>query len=185
VAHIPLPEGVPGMRALLTFRPEIGPSLGALTDVLLHAPNSLTKAERELMGAYVSALNDCTFCRRSHSAIAACLLGENDALVSSVLADPEQASIPPKLKALLALAGRVQQGGRAVREEDVARARQEGATDLEIHDTVLIAAAFCLFNRYVDGLAAWTPLDPGAYRARARQTAEHGYAAGLPRVSRV
>lgn len=170
------------MRALLAFRPEIGPPLAALTDVLLHRPNSLTKAERELIGVHVSALNACTFCRNSHAAIAACLLGGDDALVESVLADPEQAAITPKLKGLLALAGRVQQGGRDVRQEDIVRARQAGATDLEIHDTVLIAAAFCLFNRYVDGLAAWTPLDPDAYRARARVTAEHGYAAGLPRA---
>jgi uncharacterized peroxidase-related enzyme len=168
------------MRALLAFRPAIGPPLGALTDALLHARNSLTKAERELIGAYVSALNDCTFCRNSHAAIAACLLGDDDALVASVLADPERAAITPKLKALLALAGRVQQSGRAVRQEDVARARDAGAADLEIHDTVLIAALFCLFNRYVDGLAAWTPLDPDAYRQRARLTAERGYAAGLP-----
>ena len=63
----------------------------------------------------------------------------------------------------------------------MARARSEGATDREIHDTVLIAAAFCMFNRYVDGLAAWTPTDPEVYRQRARLTAEHGYAAGPPR----
>jgi uncharacterized peroxidase-related enzyme len=180
VAHIPLPEGVPGMRALLAFRPDIGPPLGALTDALLHAPNSLTKAERELIGAHVSALNACTFCRNSHAAIASCLLGDDDALVAAVLAGPEAAPITAKLKALLALAGRVQQSGRAVRAEDIARARDAGATDLEIHDTVLIAAVFCLFNRYVDGLAAWTPSDPDTYRQRARVTAAHGYAAGLP-----
>jgi uncharacterized peroxidase-related enzyme len=180
VAHIALPDGVPGMRALLTFRPEIGPSLGALTDVLLHAPNSLTPGERELIAAHVSNLNDCAFCRQSHEAIAACHFGGDDALVAAVIADPDRAAVSAKLRALLALATRVQMGGRAVRAEDVARARAEGATDLEIHDTVLIAAAFCLFNRYVDGLAAWTPSDPDAYRTRARLTAEHGYAAGLP-----
>lgn len=168
------------MRALLAFRPAIGPPLGALTDALLHAPNSMTKADRELIGAYVSRLNGCSFCQNSHAAIAACLLGDDDAMVASVVADPEHAPITAKLKALLALAGRVQQGGRAVRTEDIARARDAGATDLEIHDTVLIAAAFCFFNRYVDGLAAWTPLDPGAYRERARLTAAHGYSASLP-----
>ena len=168
------------MRALLAFRPEIGPPLGALTDLLLHAANSLTRAERELIGAHVSRLNGCTFCCNSHAAIAACQFGDDDALVAEVLADPEHASIPGKLKALLALAARVQLGGRSVREEDIVRARGEGASDVEIHDTVLIAAAFCMFNRYVDGLGAWTPADPEAYRQRARVTAEHGYAAGLP-----
>jgi len=168
------------MRALLAFRPEIGAPLGALTDLLLHAPNSLTRAERELIGAHVSRLNGCTFCCNSHAAIAACQLGDDDALVTEVLANPEHASIPGKLKALLALAGRVQQGGGSVREEDIARARREGVSEVEIHDTVLIAAVFCMFNRYVDGLGAWTPTDPDAYRQRARVTAEHGYAAGLP-----
>jgi uncharacterized peroxidase-related enzyme len=169
------------MRALLAFRPEIAPALGAFTDELLHAPNSLTQAERELIAARVSHLNDCTFCRESHAAIAVCHLDGREDLVASAVADPERAPISEKLRALLALAGRVQQGGGAVGDGDVARARSEGVTDREIHDTVLIAAAFCMFNRYVDGLAAWTPTDPEVYRQRARLTAEHGYAAGAPR----
>ena len=167
------------MRALLAFRPEIGAPLGALTDLLMQAPGSLSPGERELIGAHVSSLNACTFCRNSHAAIAACHLGD-EGLVAAVLADPERAAISSKLKALLALAACVQRGGRDVRDSDIARARAEGATDREIHDTVLIAAAFCMFNRYVDGLAAWAPTDPEAYRQRARKTAEHGYAAGLP-----
>ena len=169
------------MRALLAFRPEIAPALGAFTDELMHAPNSLTQAERELIAARVSHLNDCTFCRESHAAIAVCHLDGDERLVASIVADPESAPISEKLRALLALAGRVQRGGRAVGDGDVARARAEGATDREIHDTVLIAAAFCMFNRYVDGLAAWTPTDPEIYRQRARLTAANGYVAGVPR----
>jgi uncharacterized peroxidase-related enzyme len=169
------------MRALLAFRPEIAPALGAFTDALMFAPNSLSQAEREMIAAHVSNLNECTFCRESHAAIAACHLDGREDLVAGALADPEAAPISPKLKALLALAARVQQGGRAVGAGDVARARAEGATDREIHDTVLIAAAFCMFNRYVDGLAAWTPTDPDMYRQRARLTAANGYAAGVPR----
>ena len=166
------------MRALLAFRPEVAPALGVFTDILMHARNSLSQAEREIIAARVSHLNECTFCRESHAAIAVCHLNGRDGLVASAVADPERAPIPAKLRALLALAERVQQGGRAVRDEDVARARAEGATDLEIHDTVLIAAAFCMFNRYVDGLAAWTPTDPEVYRQRAHLTAANGYAAG-------
>ena len=147
----------------------------ALTDVLMRAPNSLGQAERELIAASVSARNGCVFCRESHAAIAACYL-QDEALVAQVVQDPERAAVSDKLKALLALAARVQQGGLAVRHEDVGRARGAGATDLEIHDTVLIAATFCMFNRYVDGLAAWTPEDPEGYRQRARLVAEHGYA---------
>ena len=167
------------MRALLSFRPEVAPALGAFTDELMHAPNSLSQGEREIIAARVSHLNDCVFCRESHAAIAACHLSSGE--VAGAVANPESAPIPSKLKALLALAERVQQGGRAVRDEDVARARAEGATDREIHDAVLIAAAFCMFNRYVDGLAAWTPTDPEVYRQRALLTAVHGYAACVPR----
>ncbi|MEO8660670.1 MAG: carboxymuconolactone decarboxylase, partial [Bryobacteraceae bacterium] len=73
------------------------------------------------------------------------------------------------------IAGLVQKGGKHVRAEDIEAARQEGATDLEIHDTVLIAASFCMFNRYVDGLATWAPTDPDVYRQRAGRLAEMGY----------
>ena len=180
MAHINVPDGVPGIRALLAFRPETAGPLGALADALLHAPNSLPPGERELIAAYGSSLNDCTFSKTSHAAIAACHLDEGEALVATVIRDPEHAPIADKLKALLALAARVQQGGRSVRSDDVARARAAGATDIEIHDTVLIAAAFCMFNRYVDGLGAWTPADPASYRERARLVAEHGYSASIP-----
>jgi uncharacterized peroxidase-related enzyme len=149
-----------------------------LADALLHRPGTLSPGERELIAAYVSGLNECAYCCTSHGAIAACHL-RDEALVDSVTADPEGAAISPKVKALLAVAARVQQGGRHVREEDIARARAEGATDVEIHDTVLIAAAFCMFNRYVDGLATWTPTDREGYRERAKFVAEHGYASVL------
>ena len=176
--HIRVVEGVPGIRALLNFRPETAGPLAALAEALLHAPNTLSPGERELIAARVSALNGCTFCRSSHAAIAACHLGDDEALVDAVVRDPASApGISEKLKALLAVAERVQAGGRSVRPEDVERARRLGATDTEIHDTVLIAAAFCMYNRYVDGLAATTPTDPAVYRARARQTAEAGYSA--------
>ena len=80
-----------------------------------------------------------------------------------------------KLKALLNIAGKVQQGGKNVTSADVARARAEGATDKEIHDAVLIAAAFCMFNRYVDGLATLTPTDPAAYDQMGQRMAKQGY----------
>jgi uncharacterized peroxidase-related enzyme len=182
VAHITVPDGVPGIRSLFAVRPETAGPLSALADVLLHGPSSLGPGDRELIAALVSSLNDCTFCHASHAAIAACHLGDDDTLVAHVVQDPEAAPVSARLKALLAIAARVQQSGRAVREEDIARARREGATDVEIHDAVLIAAAFCMYNRYVDGLAAWTPSDPEGYRERARLVAAHGYAATPARV---
>ena len=85
------------------------------------------------------------------------------------------AGVSPKLKELLAIAGKVQQGGKYVTSADVAAARAEGASDLEIHDTVLIAAMFCMFNRYVDGLATWQPEDPAEYREMGKLMAHSGY----------
>ena len=172
--HITVVPGVPGIVSLLSFRPATAGPLTDLVNVLLRGPNSLIPAERELIAAYVSDLNSCVFCREGHSAVAAAYL-KDEALASQVTRDPEAAPISNKLKALLALAGRVQQGGLAVRHDDIMRAREAGANDTEIHDTVLIAAAFCMYNRYVDGLAAWTPDDRDGYRQQAEQVVEHGY----------
>jgi uncharacterized peroxidase-related enzyme len=182
MSYIRLPEGLPGIRGLLTFRQETAAPLGELAEVLLHRPGTLSPGERELIAAYVSALNDCTYCRASHAAIAACHLHDDEALVEAVMRDPEAAGISGKLKALLAVAAKVQRGGRSVRSEDIARARNQAATDLEIHDTVLIAAAFCMYNRYVDGLATWTPTDAEGYRQRAALVAKEGYTTVLPQA---
>jgi uncharacterized peroxidase-related enzyme len=177
MAHISLPDGVPGIRGPMTFRPETARPLNELVDVLLCGPHPLSPGERELIGAYVSSENDCTYCQTIHGAIAAQHLGGNEELVRSVKHDFERAAISDKLKALLAIAGKVQRGGRHVTSEDIDRARQAGATDLEIHDAVLIAAVFCMCNRYVDGLATWAPDDPDFYRQRAAKIAADGYVA--------
>jgi uncharacterized peroxidase-related enzyme len=177
MAHIQLEEGLPGIRGLMVFRPEAAKPLNELADVLLRGPGTLTPGERELIATFVSARNDCRYCQTIHGAVAAHHLGGDEAVVRDVKADPERAAVSAKLKALLVIAGQVAEGGRRVQAADVERARGQGATDLEIHDTVLIAAAFCLFNRYVDGLATWAPDDPDFYRRRAAMLAEHGYAA--------
>jgi uncharacterized peroxidase-related enzyme len=143
--------------------------------VLLRGPNTLTSGEREMIATFVSAGNDCHFCRDSHRAAAAHHLEGDYALVDAVKRDPQTAPISAKLKALLHIADRVRQGGKHVAGADVERARGEGASDREIHDTVLIAAAFCMFNRYVDGLATWTPTDPDAYDLMGQRMAREGY----------
>jgi uncharacterized peroxidase-related enzyme len=163
----------------MAFRPETAKPMSDLAETLLHAPNTLTAADRELIGTYVSSQNECHYCQTSHGAIAACHLGGNEALVEDVKLDFEHAAISEKLKALLVIAGKVQRGGKQVLPADVERARKAGATDIEIHDTVLIAAAFCMFNRYVDGLATWTPQDMDSYRARAAKVAQDGYGSVL------
>ncbi|GII01881.1 carboxymuconolactone decarboxylase family protein [Planobispora takensis] len=174
--HISLNSDDPGIRGLFRFRPETALPLNQLAEVLLRGESTLTRGERELIAAYVSGLNECRFCCSSHSAFAAAQLPEGMELVEQVRADPAGAPIPAKLKALLAIAGAVQRSGRAVTEDLILSARREGATDVEIHDTVLIAAAFCMFNRYVDGLGTFAPDDPAAYAAMAEVIVTAGYA---------
>jgi uncharacterized peroxidase-related enzyme len=173
--HIPLAGGVPGIRALFAFRPETAKPLCDLVNVLLHDRHSLSAGERELIATYVSSRNDCHYCQTIHGAIAAHHLDGDEQLVLDVKRDFQNSPISEKLKTLLVIAGKVQEGGKKVLPEDVERARQQGATDLEIHDTVLIAAAFCMYNRYVDGLATWAPADPAVYRERAGRVARDGY----------
>jgi uncharacterized peroxidase-related enzyme len=175
--HIQLPEGLPGITSALAFRPETAKPLLALAEELLRGPNSLTSGEREMIATFVSARNDCYFCQTSHRAAAAHHLDGNYELVDAVRADYRNAPVSPKLKALLTIAGKVQESGRNVTSEDVAAARNEGATDREIHDTVLIAAAFCMYNRYVDGLATFTPVDPKLYDEMGARMAAQGYGA--------
>ena len=179
--HIALPEGVPGIRSGFEFRPETAGPMRELTEVLLRGDNTLSRGDRELIAAYVSNLNECMFCQTSHSRFAAEQLDGGADLVEQVKRDPATAPISDKLKALLVIAGKVQQSGRLVTEADVAAARDLGATDVEIHDTVLIAACFCMFNRYVDGLATWTPTDPADYDEMVYRVLEHGYTSQPPR----
>jgi uncharacterized peroxidase-related enzyme len=175
VAHITLPEGVPGFIGPMAAYPETERHLNGLAEALLRAPSSLTSGERETIAAYVSAANECRFCCQSHAAARA-HLGEQRGLVDQVLADAVTAQVSPKMKALLAIADKVRRDGRLVLSADVERARAEGADDRAIHDTVLVAAAFCMFNRYVDGLGTWSPENPADYIESGVRLAEHGYA---------
>jgi len=173
--HIHLPEGLQGIRGPMAFRPETAKPLNELAEALLHAPNSLAPGERELIATYVSYLNDCYFCQTVHGAIAAAHLDNDEDLVRRVKADFQHADLTAKLKTLLVIAGKVQRGGKHVTAADVEEARNAGASDVEIHDAVLIAAAFCMYNRYVDGLATWQPEDEELYRQRGKKTASEGY----------
>jgi uncharacterized peroxidase-related enzyme len=178
MAHIEFGEGIPGIRGPMIFSPETAKPLNDLAQALLTGPHTLTLAEREMIATYVSSQNDCLFCQSCHGSIAAQHLGGSDAdyeLISQIKKNYVDTPISEKMKALLAIAGNVQQGGKNVTSDDVARAREQGATDEEIHDTVLIAAAFCMYNRYVDGLATWQPSDPEVYREIGKMAAKLGY----------
>ncbi len=158
------------------YRPETGKPLYELAQVLLRGESPLSQAERELIATYVSAQNNCNFCTQSHAAAARALFGPDRNVVDFVLSEYETAPISEKLKDLLTIAGRVQMDARTVSDEDVARAREHGASDRDIHDTVLIAATFCMFNRYVDGLSTLSPTDPAIYEPMGERLAQHGYA---------
>lgn len=180
--HIELPN-LPGIRGAMAFRPETAKPMRELAHILLYEPGEdaglsagLSSRDRELIASYVSSRNNCYFCQTSHGAAAAHHPGGSNELVAAVCAGPETAEISPKLKALLAIAGQVQGDAKLVSSEMVERARGEGATDLELHDTVLIAAAFCMYNRYVDGLGTWQPREPEMYEAMGKRLAEQGYA---------
>jgi uncharacterized peroxidase-related enzyme len=173
--YIDTKNTIPGIRGLMEFRPDVALALNQFAQILLADAASLSKSERELIASFVSSRNECRFCMTSHGAIAAHLPDCNQELVESVWSDYSNAAISPKLKSLLHIADKVRVSGRDVTSADIEAARIEGASDLDIHDTVLIAAAFCMFNRYVDGLGATTPDDPAFYEIVGKQRAEEGY----------
>ncbi|WP_424535699.1 carboxymuconolactone decarboxylase family protein [Sphaerisporangium viridialbum] len=177
--HIELGNDAPGIRGLMQYRPETGRVLSELAETLLRDDNTLSRGERELIASYVSTLNQCKFCSASHSAFAAAQLPGGMETVVHACSDVDGAPVSGKLKALLHIAGAVQRLGTEVTEDHVAAAREAGATDVEIHDTVLIAAAFCMYNRYVDGLGTYAPDDPAAYAHMAEGIVTDGYLARL------
>jgi uncharacterized peroxidase-related enzyme len=180
MAHIDFQNDFPGIRGPMAFRPETAKPLNELAEILLRSDNSLSRGERELIATYVSALNECFFCQQVHGGLAQHYLQCDTSKIDAVKADFNAADISDKMKALLAIAGSVQKGGKFVTPEQIEAAKAIGATDLEIHDTVLIAASFCMFNRYVDGLDTWAPSYRDYYISRAAQRAEEGYAGYRP-----
>ncbi len=165
----------PGIVELLFYKGSTGKALSALADTLLHGPSTLTPGERELIAAHVSTLNHCEFCHESHAASANYHLQDGGKTVTMVKADIDTSPVSKKMKALLKIAGKVQKSGREVKPADIEEARLAGAVDDEIHDTVLIAAAFCMYNRYVDGLGTNLPKDKNEYLPMGKRMAVNGY----------
>ncbi|QOI97663.1 MAG: peroxidase-related enzyme [Flammeovirgaceae bacterium] len=175
MAYITIQDDLPGIRGLMAFRPETATHLNELAEILLRDDNTLSRGDRELIATYVSYLNDCFFCQNAHGAIAQHYLQCDIQTLDKIKEDFESKPLPEKLKALLSIAGSVQRSGKAVTPQQIERARNAGATDKEIHDTVLIAAFFCLCNRYVDGLGTTAPTDRNYYVNRGKMRAEEGY----------
>lgn len=172
--YIPLEEHLPGITGLLEYRKDSAAPIRELTQFLLRGPSTLTEAERELIATVVSYSNECTFCTTAHTAAADKLLGEHDTAME-VKKNIETAPVSDKMKALLIIARQVQESGKNVTTQSIERAKKAGATDVEIHDTVLIAALFCLYNRYVDGMATRLPDSPDYYNTLAERLTTVGY----------
>jgi uncharacterized peroxidase-related enzyme len=162
------------------YRRDTAKPLNELAELLLRGPSTLTSAEREMIASYVSHQNECHFCHTSHGAAAAHHIDGDLELIDDIKAGFKETDISDKLRALLKIAKKVQVLGNRVTREDIEAAKAEGATDREIHDTVLIAAAFCMYNRYVDGLGTWAPDEKEAYDDTGRMLAHEGYGNSIP-----
>ncbi len=183
MAHIAVNEQLPGIVGLLHFRPQTAKPLNELAEILLRGESTLTRGEREIIASYVSHKNDCHFCHTTHGAAAAHHYGGDLRLIDDIKAGLATTPLSAKMRALLNIAANVQQSGKAVLSADVENARKEGATDREIHDTVLIAAAFCMFNRYVDGLGTFAPQPKEAYDDMGKMLAFDGYLITTPELA--
>jgi uncharacterized peroxidase-related enzyme len=172
--HIPLPSHLPGITGLLEYRQDTAAPIRELTQLLLRGDSTLSRGERELIATVVSYANGCSFCTTAHTAAADLLLGESHTC-EMVKKDIDTSPVSSKMKTLLKIAKAVQKSGKEVTPEAIADAKEAGATDEEIHDTVLIAALFCLYNRYVDGLASVTPTNPEFYSYLGERIVNHGY----------
>jgi uncharacterized peroxidase-related enzyme len=172
--YIPLKENLPGITGLLDYRLDTALPIRQLTQILLRGESTLTEGERELIATVVSAGNECRFCTAAHTAAANAFLPDHS-IAEQVKQDISTAAVSEKLKTLLIIARAVQKSGRLVTPEMITAARQQGATDRELHDTVLIAALFSLYNRYVDGLATVTPAEPAFYDRLGHILQEKGY----------
>lgn len=177
--HIQIDNDLPGISGLIAQFPHTGALINQMADALLRGPLSLTPGERELIAAYTSERNETAFCSASHSSFAAAQLDGGTELVEAVLLDYETAPLDPRMKALIRIASEVQEPVHVLSDESVAAARAAGADDIQIHDTVLVAAAFCMINRYVTCLGTAEPDSPEYYAQATQRILDNGYAATL------
>ncbi len=154
MAYIETGVNQPGLVELLFYKGSTGKPLANLVHALLHGPSGLSRVERELIAAYVSDLNDCDFCRQVHTEAAGNQVPDGSTAVACAITGNNHRLLTPRMQALLPLAALVTKSGKAVTPTAIEAAKRSGAAEEDIHDTVLIAAAFCMYNRYIDGLGA-------------------------------
>ena len=184
MSYVPTPPELPGIVGLFAFRPQTAHPLNLLAETLLRGESPLSRGERELIASFVSSLNCTSFCQYSHGAAAVAHLGDR-ARLEALWTEGPQAEPDPKMRALLVVAQAVATSPQGVTPAMVEAARAEGADDVTLHDTVLIASAFCMFNRYVDGLATVGPKDFDAYAGMGQMLATEGYMRVRPGVPTV
>jgi len=170
-----LNENLPGIIGLFDFRKDTGNVLNNLAELLLRSPSTLTRGEREIIASSVSYWNNCHFCHTSHAAAAKANLGAGMEIFDEIKNGFVNTDVSEKLKSLLTIAHKVQKGTKDVLQSDISLAREKGASDMEIHDTVIIASAFCMFNRYVDCLNTWAPENNEDYVSMGERLANVGY----------
>lgn len=175
MAYIQLDSSLPGMQSLLAYRPEIASPMKSLMHIMMRSDEGLSKGERELIATYVSFLNNCYNCHEIHGEVAQCFFEDQPSLIENVKSDLQKADLTDRQRAILGIAAKVQKNGSQVSVEQIVAAKEMGITDLEIHDTVLIAAMFCLFNKYIDGLGIVSQDTAESFRERAKMIAEFGY----------
>lgn len=172
--HINVSSPLPGITGLLEERLDSAEHIRDATHALLRGPSSMSEGERELVATLVSSRNECRFCTNAHAYTAARYDGGMD-LVQRVVSDHTSAPVSERMHALLEIASLVQGDARMVNDATIARAREAGANDLDIHDTVLTAAMFCFYNRYVDGLASQYPENESYFETLAERLTTTGY----------
>ena len=175
MTHIKTGVNQSGIVELLFYKGPTGKALSYLANTILNGPSPLSRGERELIAYHVSKQNDCAFCAASHGAVADLLLNDSGAIRKSIDAQIIHHNLRPVMPALIEIASQVQQGGKHVKEESIAKAKALGACDEMIHDTILVASAFCMYNRYVDGLATGLPVDDQDYLKSAQRIVKKGY----------
>lgn len=181
MAHIQLPNGLPGIIGPMKAYPETAKPMNMLAEALLQSETpTFSMGERETVAHYVSYLNQCVFCSESHAAVADFHF-DRPGMGQEVWKNPSTAPISDRLKSLLKIAATVQKDARQVTKAMVDDAMKLGATERDVHDAVLIAAAFCMYNRYVDGLGTFAPpRGDAAYRGVGKMLAENGYLNAIP-----
>lgn len=176
--YIPIINNTPGIVGLLDTYTDTGKVLRNLADILLNKnSNAFIKAERETVASYVSFLNNCNFCYKSHSSIADCLWkrkGQTKEYIDKIETLEETMS-SSKIETLLYIAKKLHACPQGVKQEDIDLLFTFNFTPDDINDLILIISSFCMFNRYVDGLGTFHALDDDMYNNMAEKIAINGY----------